>query len=272
MSLRVQRSFTWIGGWAGVLLAWAVAGAVGALVILVARGRARRCRLPLLTMLMLPVLFALNPMASYQGQARYVMSGSSMGALLVGVALERSGVWGGRLAVGISRWTGRGRATLGRSPRRLMLWPVGVALLGALGLVALDKAPPRLVVGFDAGGVPMPADDSSLQSLVTEHHVHYAFATYWIAYRITFETNGATEATAFDNDRYPPIAETVQRSKDPVDLFVASSLTARRLERWCEVHGIEYAVWHDGLFTAVRPDTTVLPSELPEGILSVVTK
>lgn len=41
---------------------------------------------------------------------------------------------------------------------------------------------------FPAPDVAMPIDDSALLKLLADHRVTDAYATYWIAYRIMFET------------------------------------------------------------------------------------
>ena len=83
--------FAWVLGPLGALLV--VAGTVA--VVLVARavlqGRAERCRLPVLTLALLPFVFASNSLANHVGQGRYVLFGATMGTLLVGVGLENLG-------------------------------------------------------------------------------------------------------------------------------------------------------------------------------------
>src|SRR5207247_9230636 len=69
--------------------------------------------------------------------------------------------------------------------------------LTAAGFVELDR---HDVVAFRTEGTAVPADlDPALDTLST-HHIGYAYASYWIAWRITFESDlhmiGATSSYA----------------------------------------------------------------------------
>jgi hypothetical protein len=256
MSLRVQRSLDWVGGDLGRALAVLAAVAFVAALVTVLTGRAARCRLPVLTLLVLPLLFALNTLADNVGQARYVYFGSTMGALLVGVGLERAG------PVLARRWRAR-PSPLSDPP----LWPVLLALLAVLGTAALLEGPPSRLVGFQAPDAPLPTDDHALQTLVREHHLHDGYANYWIAYRITFETDERTVVTPVDYDRYPPLAARVAASPRPAYLFLTASATFGRFLTWCHDHSVPVTVWRAGAFAVVRPAVRVLPSELPRRLL-----
>jgi Dolichyl-phosphate-mannose-protein mannosyltransferase len=263
LSLRVEGSLAWVGGVLGMSLyaaaiaaAAAVAMATAGLVLLglLGRGRMTSCGFPALTLGLLPLLFALNPMANHVGQGRYVLFGASAATLVVGVGLDRIEL----------RWQRRGR---GRH-RRLAVWPVGLAALAILGIVALGMEPVSSLVEFAAPDAPMPVDDSGLLALVAAHHVHDAYANYWIAYRITFETNEQTLATPYDFDRYRPLAARVDASASPAYLFVSASTTLRRFEHWCARHGVGVTVWQRGGFTVVQPATKVVPAQVPPGLLT----
>ncbi|HUN35407.1 MAG TPA: hypothetical protein VMU95_25685, partial [Trebonia sp.] len=202
MGVRVEGSLAWVGGSAGETLA--LAGAVGLLGVACAAvvGGAPRCVLPVLTLTLLPVLYAFIPLADHDGQGRYALFGVPMAALLLGVACERVGL--------ITR--------LG--PR--LAGAAGLALACALGSAGLADEPGRLLTTFPAPDVPMPANDSALRALLTGHQVTDAYAPYWMAYRVTFETGGRTLVTPYDLDRYPPIAAAVEASPHPAYLFVTT--------------------------------------------------
>lgn len=154
--------------------------------------------LPVLTLALLPLLYALNPLAAKAGQGRYALFAVPMAALLMGCGLAhapdiRPG-WG--------------------DLRPGLVWTAGLACLCALGAAGLHGEP-RSLVAFPAPDVAMPTDDSALQALLARHDVTDAYAPYWIAYRVMFETGGRTKVAPYSNDRYPPIAAAVQASPIP---------------------------------------------------------
>jgi hypothetical protein len=103
--------------------------------------------------------------------------------------------------------------------------------------------------------------------LLERHGVHDVYANYWIAYRVTFETGGATDVTPFSYDRYPPLARTVAGAARPAYLFVPTSATPGRFEAWCAAHAVAVQVWHAGGFTVVWPVLRMLPSAVPGPVL-----
>ncbi len=261
---RVEGSFDWVGGPLGFLASIGALWAFVAVARRVRAGTAERCRLAVYAGLCLPVLFAFNQDASVAGQGRYVMLGASMVALLVGVALDNlDGV--------LTRWW-RSRGAPPRPSRSLprvgVAWVVGLALLATFGAVAIRDEPARLMAEFPVGGVRMPPDDGALRSLVAAHHVTDAYASYWMAYRLTFETSEATIAVPFFTPRYPPLSARVAASPHPAYLFVAASPTFGWFVAWCASHHIEVRIFRRGAFAVVQPAVRVLPGQLPHSVLS----
>jgi len=243
LGARVEGSLAWVGGFFGVVVACALLVAVVGLGLVVATGRAVRCRLPLMTLGFLPLLYSCNQVADHVGQGRYVMFGAAVGVLLVGVGLDNlADHLGQRVLVG------------------------GIAALGLLGGAGLAMEPAALLVGFGAPDVAMPTDTAPLQAALAAHHVHDAFATYWIAYRTTFESGGRVDVTDYDR-RYPPFAGAVRSSSDPAYIFVSTSATLGRFESWCARAGVPLHAWRAGSFTIVQPASKVLPARLPAGVV-----
>jgi hypothetical protein len=60
------------------------------------------------------------------------------------------------------------------------------ATLSAAGLVELER---HHVAPFRTEGVAVPADLTPVLDTLRRHQVGYAFASYWIAWRITFESD-----------------------------------------------------------------------------------
>ncbi len=254
MGVRVEGSFAWVGGHLGEVLACAGAAALLATAVAVAAGRAPRCTLPVLTLVLLPVLYAFIPLADHVGQGRYALFAVPMEALLIGVGIERGGVL---LQRGITRTraAGPGSPAGARKPWKPWLaWTAGLALAAVLGTAGLLDEPGRELVGFAAPDAPMPVSDTALLTMLRAHDVKDAYANYWIAYRVTFETRGRTKVTPLGNDRYPPIAAAVRASPDPAHIFLTASKTVGVYEDWCRDHRIRYRAWRGGGFTVVQPD------------------
>ncbi len=220
------------------------------------RNRAPRCRLPLLTIALLPVLYALNPLADHIGQGRYAMFAIPMGALLIGAGLDHAASRG--------HAAGRDHARI-RTARRTAT--IGLVLACALGTAGLLAEPGQQLVAFRAPDVAMPVSDAGLLHLLAAHGITDAYASYWIAYRVTFETGGRATVTPDDYDRYPPIAQQVSASPDPAYLFISASRTAAAFQAWCSEHAIAYRAWSDGGFTVVRPAKKVTPAVVPATVL-----
>jgi hypothetical protein len=256
LAVRVEGSFAWVLGPVGPLLYVAALGGFVAVAIAVRRGRAPRCALPVLTLVCLPVLFALNRLANHPGQGRYVEIGFSMAALLVGVGLENAGRFVAR------RW----QSATHREARTLAVAASGLVLLAVLGAVAV-RTEPTWLAELPAGGVAVPPDDVALRALLAAHGVRDAYAPYWLAYRTTFETGEQTTVVPEATDRYPPYDAAVAASAHPAYLFMARARGLAHFERWCTRHGIRYAVWRRGVFAVVQPAARVLEPSLPHSAL-----
>lgn len=264
MGVRAEGSFAWVGGYFGEILACAAAVAFLVTAWTVVSGRAPRCGLPVLTLALLPFLCAVNTLSDYtDGPGRYVLFAVPMGALLIGVGTERAGILAQRLSAAHS-----GRAVLARADAvARLVWAVGIALACALGTAGLAAEPGRELVAFAAPDVAMPVNDSSLQRLLAVRGVKDAYADYWIAYRVMFETGGSVAVTAYNYDRYPPIAAAVDASLDPAYLFVTASRTVGSFEKWCREHHLGYQAWSLGSFTVVQPSVKVTPDVLSPAVL-----
>lgn len=263
MGVRVEGTLSWVDGHFGEILAGAGAAAVLATAFAVIAGRAPRCRLPILTLALLPVLYALNPLADSVGQGRYASFAVPMAALLIGVGLERAGVLAQRPEAIVGRRAGVSPRTHGSD----LAWTAGLALFCVLGTVGLRYEPGLALVTFHAPDVAMPVDDSALRALLAAHEVKDAYASYWMANRVMFETGDRTQVAPYDFDRYPPIAAAVSASPDPAYLFITASRYVSSFETWCHSHDIAYQAWSLGRFTIVQPATKVIPSTMPDDVL-----
>jgi hypothetical protein len=268
MGVREEGSFAWLGGPAGLVLAWLGVATLLVAAAMVVRNRAPRCRLPVLAIALLPILYALIPLADHTGQGRYAEFAIPMGALLIGVGLDHvaSPAPAANRDSAANPAPAANRSLAGVMRARLTV-TVGLALACALGTAGLLAEPGQQLVAFRAPDVAMPVNDSGLLHLLAVHDITDGYANYWIAYRVTFETGGRVTVTSPDYDRYAPMAQLVNASPDPAYLFVSASRTTAAFEAWCREHAIAYQAWSDGGFTVARPATKVTPGMLPATVL-----
>jgi 4-amino-4-deoxy-L-arabinose transferase-like glycosyltransferase len=157
LGLRLAWSFEWLGSAAVgyVLLALLAAGFVWLLV-----RRPPRLAPLLLIVVAFPVFYFVSPYTWLQNEPRYLTLVMPVFALLIASALTT------RL---------RAAAVLACA-----------AALTVGGLVELDR---RHVVAFRTEGVAVPANLDPVLDTLTVHRIRYAFASYWIAWPLTFQSN-----------------------------------------------------------------------------------
>ncbi len=144
-----------------------------------------------------PFLYAASSFTFFVDEPRYLVFLAPVPALLLGAALVRVGP-----AV------------------------TGVALAAALafsvaGLVQLEHqgrySPLRV-----------PADIQPVLETLERHHVRHVLANYWIAYRITFESDERIIASPSGFWRYKPYHDAVAADPRPGRVFLEGSAAERR--------------------------------------------
>jgi hypothetical protein len=157
LGIRLPWSFEWLGGAVvGYLLYAALAATFVRLVI---RWPPRLTPL-FLIVLVFPVFYFVSPYTWLQSEPRYLTLVMPVFALLAAAALTKP-------AVAIAA-------------------VLCAAALSAAGLVELER---HHVAPFRTEGVAVPADLTPVLETLRGHQVGYAFASYWIAWRITFESD-----------------------------------------------------------------------------------
>jgi hypothetical protein len=157
LGLRLPWSFEWLGGAVvGYLLYAALAAGF---VLLLVRRRPGLTPL-LLIVLVFPVFYFVSPYTWLQSEPRYLTLVMPVFALLAAAALTK--------------------------PAYALVAVVCAAALSAAGLVELQR---HHVAPFRTEGVAVPANLAPALDTLRIHHVGYAFASYWIAWRITFESD-----------------------------------------------------------------------------------
>jgi hypothetical protein len=138
---------------------------------------------------------------------------------------------------------------------------VGLVLiaLSAFGLAAMSSSGKTAPYGPD---VLVPANLGPLDQLLTQYHVRYAFADYWLAYRTTFETRETTIVSPTYVVRDPAIDARVRAAPIPDYLFLASSRSLSIFQTQCASLGVAVAVHRSGQFALAVPTTRVLPEDV----------
>lgn len=157
LGLRLAWSYEWLGGVAVGLVLYALLAA--GFVWLLWRRPPRLAPL-LLIVLVFPVFYFVSPYTWLESEPRYLTLVMPVFALLIASALT-------------SAW------------RAAAVLAVAVAL-SVGGMVELEH---NHVVAFRTEGVAVPSSIQPVLDTLRAHDLHYAFASYWVAWRITFESD-----------------------------------------------------------------------------------
>jgi hypothetical protein len=179
LGLRLAWSFEWLGSAVVGYLIYA-ALLVG-FAWLLFRRPARLTPL-LLIVVLFPVFYFISPYTWLQNEPRYLTLVVPVFALLIAYALT--------------------------TPLRAAAALTCAVALTAAGFVELNR---HNVIAFRTEGVAVPSNLAPVLDTLNAHHVGYAFASYWVAWRLTFESDlhivGAKSSYAHPfarNDRVYP--------------------------------------------------------------------
>ena len=157
LGLRLAWSFEWLGGAVVGYALYVLAAA--AFVTLLVRRPPRLAPL-LLIVALFPVFYFVSPYTWLQSEPRYLTLVLPLFALLA--------------AALVASWR-----------RAAAVLALAIALTVG-GFVELDR---KHVAPFRTEGVAVPASIDPVLATLRAHHLAYAFASYWIAWRITFESD-----------------------------------------------------------------------------------
>ena len=196
LGLRLPFTLEWVGGAVvGTLLYALVTFAIAATVV-----RRRADLGPLVPALLLfPLFYATAPHTWLITEPRYlVFLGPVLALLLV---------------------------ASGGTPRRGAAIACALAVLTAVGVAKLDRAAPPVV--FE-DGVGMPPDIDPLLHTLAERNIRDAYADYWIAWLIVWETDEQTIAVPLgqpgvEEGRYRPFYRRVASSPPAAHIFLRGS-------------------------------------------------
>jgi hypothetical protein len=148
-------------------------------------------------------------------------------------------------------------ATTRRAAFALLAITAALSVLGLQRLYVVSEVDRTIRVG-NVG------DTSDAVAVLEREGVHTAYADYWIAYRVTFESEERViAAPASPIDRYPAYSEQVAASERAAWLVDDADQQRALLTRFADL-GVEARVVPAGELNVILPDRTVLPSEVPE--------
>ena len=159
LGLRIPFSLDWPAGEIVGRLVELVA--VGAVVWALVRRRGRPWELLAVIAAAYPFLFAFAPVAAYNLEPRYLFVLSPIVALLAGLVLAR----------------------------HALVAAVVCALALLLSVAGLRSLAEDELVAAATGGVAVPADAGPALDALEDGGVRHALASYWLAYRLTFESD-----------------------------------------------------------------------------------
>lgn len=180
---------------------------------------------------MYPVIWGALPVSGVVGEGRYVLFLAPFLALLLA-----------RLA----------------SARRLTAagFIGSVAALSLAGAFAIRDHSSAFLVDNALGSpqvILMPRDTGPLVARLEEWGVTHAYADYWIAYRVTFETREEVIVAPLNTSRYPPYDRAVGAARRPAYLFVAGAPAAGALRAELRASSTPFYEDTAGDFTVIWP-------------------
>jgi uncharacterized membrane protein len=135
---------------------------------------------------------------------------------------------------------------------------VQVLLLVAALAVSVDGVHRiRCCTSPSAPDVAMPRRTGPLIDALEAHHVTHFDADYWIAYRVSFETNERIIGSPRAFKRYPPFDAAVAADPHPPAVFIARSAAGPIYHRGLVRLGVPFERYYAGDFVVYQPARNV---------------
>ena len=151
------------------------------------------------------------------------------------------------------------RATRSAGARVQAATVVGIVTLSVIGTSSLMTWSRRPPGAHDlAAGELRP-----LVRLLRNEKVETAFAEYWVAYRINFETKEQVTAASLGQVRHPPYQERVRSSDRPAYVLFRGSGPDSRLGPALDQLAVRHRRMEAGRYAVYLPEATVLPESVP---------
>lgn len=221
LGLRIPYSLEWpVGEIAARLVEAAALLAIG---WALTRRRGRPWELLIVVAATYPFLFALAPVAAYNLEPRYLFPLAPILALLGGLVLAR------HAAIAAAACA-------------------AVLLLSIGGLRSLATGH---LTAAGTGDISPPADARPAIDVLEAQGARWALASYWLAYRLTFESDERVIVASTGQVRQPAYQRAVARSQHPARVYVAGHSDEVSARRDLEQQGyrrVERAGWAVYLF------------------------
>jgi hypothetical protein len=94
-------------------------------------------------------------------------------------------------------------------------------------------------------------------------HVRYAFGSYWVVYRIDFETDGRVVATPFGPPRYWPSERRVRAADRPAYVVALGTEADRTFPAALRARDVAFRRFEAGSYAVYLPARTIHPEDVP---------
>ena len=265
LAFAVLGSLPWLAwnvrnGWAALIPASHQfdKGYIGNIEVLFRHGLPVALGLNVIERWLVPVVFPIIYVVIIVGGAIALAVRPSKPWFLVLVVVTFPLLWG---AFPVSGVVGEGRYVMFILPAVTLLLvhaarhPVAqVVLLVAALAVSVDGVHRiRCCTSPAAPDVAMPRHTGPLIDALEAHHVTHFDADYWIAYRVTFETDERIIGSPRAFKRWPPFDREVAADPHPPAVFVTRSALGPKYRRGLVRLGIDYERYNAGDFVVYQP-------------------
>jgi 4-amino-4-deoxy-L-arabinose transferase-like glycosyltransferase len=177
--------------------------------------------------LVYPLVLALSGKGGYEAEPRYLFLLTPVIALLIAAAVKH--------------WSKE-------------MFALVLCLLVFSSTAGLTIMADHNTTSLTVPNVILPPDISPLLVLLEQHDVDHAYANYWLAYLITFETDERIVATQDDGFlRYLPYAEEVAEDPEAAHVFVEGSQSGPPYVESLETAETPYERYQEGSFVLYIP-------------------
>lgn len=183
-----------------------------------------------------PVIYAFFPVSGVVGEGRYLLFLLPFLALIIAHAAGSRAVQAGFL--------------------------IGAVVLSTASVARIEDANANLAVDQ-----LVPADIGPVLQELDRRDVRFVIANYFVASRITFESEEEIIGAALTDSRYEPHARAVAASEAPAWVFVEGTHLIPEFERQLERRGVGFERVATGGFVLYFPSTSVVcPPPVPTSI------